>query len=67
MIVSKITEKKVLRTDGVRVRCFSVQCAMQVTVELPLTSCFFRQSVDLSELAAWVVGEVVIPNIHQEL
>jgi len=40
---------------------------MQVTVKVPLTSCLFRQGVDLSELAVWVVSEVAIPNIHQEL
>jgi hypothetical protein len=48
---------------------FSVRLedSMQITVEVPLTSCLFRQGVDLSELTVWVVREVVIPDDHQEL
>lgn len=36
-------------------------------MEVTLTSCLFRQGVDLSELAVWVVSEVALANIHQEL
>jgi hypothetical protein len=48
---------------------FSVRLegSMQITVEVPLTSCLFRQGVNLSELTVWVVREVVIPDNHHEL